>query len=194
MEFVRLWMYGYTRPGALVEGLLAKRGYWWGLGAQALRATLDSLLVYLPVAIAGRVPPLAPLLPIPPERYYWFLVFAAPPILLTEMLVGSATIHGILRALRRDSELGVIVNLVGMSALVVGAVIVLWDWMWFAIGYYDQYFLGISHLVVSMWSVFIVILGLKRRFDVSVPLGIVLNFASILPAMVIATTLMRSPF
>ncbi|MBI5870811.1 MAG: hypothetical protein HZB44_07650 [Actinobacteria bacterium] len=194
MEFVRLWFYGYSRPQALVDGLLARRGYWSGLGAQALRATLDSLLIYLPVAIAGRVPPQEPLLPIAPERYYLFLVFSTIPILLAEMLLGATTIHVILRALRRDSDLGVIVNLLGMSALVVGALIVLWDWMWFAIGYYDQYFLGISHLFLSLWSVFIVCLGLKRRFGVSVRLGIALNFASMVAALTLAVTLMRSPF
>lgn len=194
MEFFRLWMYGYSRPRALVDGLLTKRRYWWGIGAQTLRATLDSLLEYLPVALAGRVPPTPPVLPIASERYYWFLVFAGPLIILAETLFGAVLIHGILRVLGRRSDLGVIANLLGMSALVVGPVIIVWDWAWFAIGFYDQYFLGITHLVLVMWSVFIVSVGLKRGFDVPIPLGVALNFVGIAAALTLAVPLMRSPF
>lgn len=194
MKFFRLWMCGYTRPTALVDGLLTKRGYWWGIGAQTLRATLDSLLEYLPVALAGRVPPEAPLLPIPPGRYYWFLVFTGPLIILVETLFGAVLMYAILRFLGRRSNLGAIVNLLGMSGLLVGPVIVAWDWAWFAIGFYDQYFLGITHLLLVLWSVFIVTLGLKRGFEVPVPLGVVLNIVGILAAMTLAVPLMRSPF
>lgn len=193
-EFLRLWGYGYARPVAFVNGLAAKRGYRWGLAGQALRAMLDSLLVYLPVALLGRVPPTAPVLPVPPERYYFFLVLAAPPILITEMLLGSVAGHGVLRALGRRSDLGFIVNLSGMTALVVGAVIVVWDWSWFALGYYDQYFLGITHLLLSIWSVYLSCVGLKRHLDVPVPLGILLSIVGVVAALMLAVPLMRSPF
>lgn len=194
MEFLRLWLYGYARPSAFADGVIARRGWRWGLAGQGVRAALDSLLVYLPVAVMGRTPPTPPLLPIPPERYYWFLVFAAPIILFTQMLLGAVAMHGVLRAVRKESDLGFLVNLSGMCALVVGAFIVVWDWSWFAIGFFDQYFLGITHLLLDGWAIYLSVLALKRRLGVSVPLGIALNVVAIAVALSLAVPLMRAPF
>jgi len=144
-------MYGYTRPSAFVDGVIQKRGWLWGFAGQGVRVTLDSVLEYLPVAIMGRVPLTPPVIPIPADRYYWFLVFAAPTIIFVEMLLGSVAAHGILRALRRERDLGFLVNISGMCALVVGAFIVVWDWSWFAIGFHNQYFLGITHVILDGW-------------------------------------------
>ncbi|NTU76812.1 MAG: hypothetical protein HGA90_03225, partial [Alphaproteobacteria bacterium] len=60
----------------------------------------------------------------------------------------------------------------GMGALVVGAFLLVWDWVWFAIGGVDQYFLGYSHLVISLWAVVISVIGLKRIVGVPVWLGV----------------------
>ena len=55
------------------------RGSRWLLGfaGQGLRVAFDSLLVYLPAAVMGRVPPTPQVIPIPADSYYWFLLFAA---------------------------------------------------------------------------------------------------------------------
>jgi hypothetical protein len=42
------------------------------------------------------------------------------------MLLGAVAGHGILRRLQRESDLGFLVNIAGKTALVVGAVIVVW--------------------------------------------------------------------
>ena len=194
MDFLRLWWYGYTRPSAFVDGLIAKRGYVYGFAGQGLRVTLDSLLEYLPVALMGRIPPTPPVIPIPPGSYYWFLVFSAPTIIFVEMLLGAVAGHGILRALRRESDLGFLVNVAGMTAIVVGAVIIVWDWAWFAIGFHDQVFLGITHLLIDFWAIYLSVLAMKRRLNVPVPLGITLNVVGIVAALALAVPLLRSPF
>lgn len=194
MGFLRLWWYGYTRPSRFVDGVIANRGWLLGFAGQGLRVAFDSLLEYLPAALMGRIPLTAPVIPIPADRYYWFLVFAAPAIIFSEMLLGAVAGHGILRALRRESDLGFLVNIAGMTALVVGAVIVVWDWTWFAIGFYNQYFLGITHLLLDGWAIYLSVLAMKRRLGVPVSLGIGLNIVGIVAALALAVPFMRSPF
>ena len=194
VEFLRLWWFGYTRPSAFVEGIIARRGWLLGFGGQGVRVALDSLLEYLPVAIMGRVPPTPPVIPIPANGYYWFLVFAAPTIIFAQMLLGSLAGHAILRALGRESDLGFLVNVAGMTALVVGAVIVVWDWTWFALGFHDQVFLGITHLLLDGWGICLSVLAMRRRLGVPVTLGIGLNIVGIVVALSLAVPFMRSPF
>lgn len=194
MEFLRLWFYGYTRPSAFVDGVIAKRGWLLGFAGQGLRVAFDSLFEYLPAALMGRVPPTPPVVPVPAGSYYWFLVFAAPTIIFAEMLLGAVAGHAILRALRRESDLGFLVNIAGMTALVVGAVIVVWDWSWFAIGFTNQYFLGITHLLLDGWAIYLSVLAMKRRLGVPVPLAIGLNIVGIIAALALAVPFLRSPF
>lgn len=194
MEFLRLWWFGYTRPSAFVDGIMAGRGWLLGFAGQGVRVALDSLFEYLPVALMGWVPPAPPVIPIPANGYYWFLVFAAPTIIFAEMLLGSVAAHGILRALHRESDLGFLVNVSGMTALVVGAVIVVWDWTWFALGFHDQVFLGITHLVLDGWAIYLSVLAMRRRLGVPVTLGIGLNIVGMVVALSLAVPFMRSPF
>lgn len=194
MQFLRLWADGYVRPRAFVDGLITGRGWVWGFAGQGMRVALDSLLEYLPVAFMGRIPPTQPVLPIPAQHYYWFLVFAAPTIIFAEMLLGSLAAHGILRALRRESDLGFLVNVSGMCALVVGAFIVVWDWSWFALGFSNQYFLGITHILLDGWAIYLSVLAMKRRLGVPIALGIGLNVVGIAAALALAVPFIRSPF
>lgn len=195
VSFVRLWATGYVDPRRFVEELASKRAPHWGLGAQLLRALLDSLLVYLPFSLMGRVPATPSYLPIiPTERYFAALVWLAPVVLMAQLLLGAGFIHVVLRLLGRASDFDWLVNLVGMAALVVGAVLVPWDWMWFAIGGVDQYFLGISHLVIDLWALMLIALGMKRALGVPYWLGAALGvLASVVP-VAIAMVFMRSPF
>jgi hypothetical protein len=165
------------------------------LFAQFLRGVLDSLLVFLPVSLMGRVPPTPSFLSfIPTERYYAALVWIGPFVLVAEMLMGVVVIHVLLRLLGRRSDIDQIINIVGMSALIVGAVLIPWDWAWFALGGVDQYFLGISHLVISLWATVIIGVGLQRILSVPLWLGIVLSIVSIPIQLPFAIMFMRSPF
>jgi hypothetical protein len=195
MSFLRAWLTGYYSPIQLIEQLRSKPAPQWGILAQFLRGVLDSLLVFLPVSLMGRVPPTPSFLSfIPTERYYAALIWMGPFVLLAEMLMGSVVIHVLLRLLRRHSDVDQIINLVGMSALIVGAVLIPWDWTWFALGAADQYFLGISHLVISLWATIIMVVGLQRILSVPVWLGTVLSIINIPVQLPFAIMFMRSPF
>jgi hypothetical protein len=163
--------------------------------AQLLRGILDSLLIYLPAYLMGRVPPTPSFLSfVPTDQYYLALVFLAPIVLLAILLMQSAIIHVALRLLGRHSDIDQILNIVGMAALVVGAVLIPWDWACFALGLADQYFLGISHLVISLWAVVIIVVGLRRILSVPLWLGIILSVLIIPIALPFAMMFMRSPF
>lgn len=194
MDFIRLWLTGYVNPARLVDELRERPAPHWGIYAQLVRALLDSLLVYLPVALMGRVPPTPSFLSfIPTDRYYFAEIWLAPPVLMAELLIGAAFLHVLLRLMGRASSFDQVLNLIGMSALVVGALLIPWDWAWIAIGGVDQIFLGISHLVINLWGVLIVVLGLKRMLGVPVWQGVLLNLLGIPLTLPIAMMFMRSP-
>ncbi len=195
MSFIRLWVTGYVNPRRFVEELASKRAPHWGLGAQFLRALLDSLLVYLPLSLMGRVPTTPSFLPvISTEHYFAALIWMTPLVFIAQLLLSSSLIHVVLRLLGRASDFDRLVNLIGMTALVIGAVLIPWDWMWFALGGVDQYFLGLSHLVIDLWAVLLVVLGMKRIFGVPYWLGIILNVLCIAISIAVAMVFMRSPF
>lgn len=195
VELVTLWLTGYSSPARFADRLAAQPGPRLGVQAQVLRASLDSLLVYLPVALMRRTPPSPPPFGfVSADHYYWFLVIFGPAVLLCEMLIATAFIHVTLRLFGRRSDFGGVANLVGMSALVVGTVLIPWDWAWFALGHADQYFLGLTHLVLSLWATVLIVVGLRRNMGVPVPLGLALSIGAVAVSLPLAIVFMRSPF
>jgi hypothetical protein len=143
----------------------------------------------------GRVPPTPSYLSfVPTERYYFALIWIGPFVLLAELLIGSVLIHVLLRLMGRHSDIDQIININGLSALIVGAVLIPWDWTWFALGMANQYFLGISHLVISLWAVAILAIGLRRILSVPLWLSIILSIIIIPAGLPFAMMFMRSPF
>jgi hypothetical protein len=94
----------------------------------------------------------------------------------------------------RNSDIDQILNIIGMSALIVGAVLIPWDWAMYVLGVANQYFLGVTHLAISLWAVVIMVVGLRRLLSVPLGLGIILSIIPILVALPFAMMFMRSPF
>jgi len=194
MTFIQVWFAGYSHPARLVDGLKGKPAPQWGFYAQLLRAGLDSLLLYLPLFLLERIPPLPSFIHwIPTESYYGALIVIAPFVFAAQWLLGGAAMHVILRLSKLRSDLDQILNLTGMATLVVGAFLVVWDWFWLVAGGMNQYALGISHLVIDVWWVVTIVTGLKRMLGVPVWLGTLLCFLSIAVGMPLAYMFMRSP-
>jgi hypothetical protein len=194
MSFLRTWLLGYINPIKLVDELRTKPAPQWGLLGQLVRALLDSLLLYLPLSLMGLIPPTPSHLSfLPTEHYYASLVWLGPIVLIAEMLMQAAVIHIVLRLTGRRSDFDQIVNISGMTALVVGAVLLVWDWIWLTIGGVDQYFMGYSHLVFSLWGVLIMVLGLRRILGVPAWLAAVLSLLAMPVALPFAVMFMRSP-
>jgi hypothetical protein len=195
MGFLRVWLTGYYSPDRLFEELRSRPAPHWGLFAQFLRGVLDSLVLYLPVYLMGRQPPTPSFLPfVPTEGYYLGLVWLAPVVLVAQMLVGAAVIHVLLRLLGRESDIDQIINIIGMAALIVGTVLIPWDWAMYALGVANQYVLGVTHLVIALWAIAIEAVGLNRILGVPVGLAIVLAITTIPVGLPFAVMFMRSPF
>ena len=194
MGFFRVWLAGYYSPAQVVEGLKGAPAPQWGVYAQVFRALLDGLLLYLPLTLMGRQPSTPPYLSIfSAEGYYGTLVWLAPLFLVGQWLMLSALVHVLLRLLRRQSDLDQILNITGMAALIVGAFLVVWDWVWIAAGWHDEVLLGLSHMVLVLWGAAIMVLGLKRILDVPIWLGVVLNVIWMVAGWPLAALVMRSP-
>jgi hypothetical protein len=194
MSFIQLWLYGYTHPGRFIDGLAHVPAPRWGFYGALLRALFDSFLLYLPLFLLGRVPPLESYLPfIPTERYYGALVWLGPLVLVGYWLLGAGVMHLPLRLLGKPSDYDLILNISGMVALVVGSALLLWDWLWIVVGGLDQVALGISHLVIDLWAVALTAAALKRLLGVPLWLGVLLNLLVILAWLPFGMMFMRSP-
>jgi len=122
MSFVRVGLTGYYNPVKMIEQLRSEPAPQWGFYGQFLRAALDSLLVYLPVALMGRIPPTPSNLSfLPTEQYHWHLIWLSPIILGADWLLAAAFTHVVLRLAGWRSDFDQILNIGGMAALVVGA-------------------------------------------------------------------------
>ena len=156
---------------------------------------MDVLLIYLPASLAGRIPWPAPYLTfIPPERYYSALLWLTPLVFTAEWLLGAGAMHTILRLLGRPSDMDVILNLTGMATLVVGAFIVVWDWLTQVLGGLDPNTLGITHLVIDLWWWVLVVTGFKRLMGLPAWLGLLLVLVGFAVSLPLAVLFMRSPF
>lgn len=194
MAFVRIWLTGYWSPPRMVAGLEGKPAPHWGFYGELTRALLDALLLYLPLALMGRQPSTPSYVSLfPTDRYYATLVWLAPIVLLVQWLFLCAAVHGILRLLGRRSNIDQIMNVTGMVTLVVGTFLVLWDWLWIALGWRDPIWLGISHLVLDGWGIWITVLGFRRLLGVPVGLAILLNVVWIVLGLPLAMLFMRAP-
>ncbi|MBN1836883.1 MAG: hypothetical protein JW820_13595 [Spirochaetales bacterium] len=194
VPLLRTWLAGYSCPGGFVRELDRAPAPQTGLYGSLLRAGMDSLLLYLPLALMGRRPSLGSALAfLPTERYYLASVFFMPPYFLMQWLFLSAGMHVVLRLSRRPSDFDRILNLNGATDLVVGAVLVPWDWLWILAGWHDEVLLGISHLVLVTWGIVLGTVYLNRSLEVPVWLAVVLQVASVALAAAISSVVVRAP-
>jgi hypothetical protein len=193
-RFFRSWRLAYTHPQQFADVLREAEGPYLGLFATLLRGAFDSILVYLPVHFLGRLPPTPSYLPfIPTERYYLALVGIGPLVFLAHWLFFNALAHVALRIARRPSNIDVLLNCSGMIGLAIGAVLVLYDWLFILGGWGNQWVLGGTHLLIDLWAIAISVIGLKRLLGTPVWLGVLINILAIVTWLPLAVMFMRSP-
>lgn len=194
MGFFRVWLLGYTNPAGFIEELRSKPAPHWGVCGQLVRALGMSLLFYFPLALLGRVPSIPSAITyLPTETYFAMSIVLAPLFIIAQWLLLSAAVHVILRLMGRPSDIDQILNITGIVALVVGAVLVLWDWLWILLEWQNLVLLGVSHLIIVVWAVGITTLGFKRILGVPVWLGVLLNLLWVLLGEPLGAIFMRAP-
>ncbi len=193
-QYLRLWRSFYTSPRRFASDLSSAPSPRWGLLASVQRSLMDSLLLYLPLYLMGRLPPEPSYIGfIPNKVYYAALVGIAPVVLVAEWLLAAAAAHLVLRLAGRRSDIDQILNISGFVALGIGSVLLVWDWIWVLLGGMNQYWLGISHLVIDLWGVAVTALAFKKILGLPVLLGAALSILGIAAALPLAIMFMRSP-
>jgi len=194
MNFFQVWLTGYFSPNRFAEALRNKPAPHWGLWATILRSLIDSLLLYLPLVLMGKTPPLAPYITLfAHDTYYTTLIWLAPLVFLVEWLLGGSIFHVLLRLFKRPSNIDQILNLTAFAGLVVGAFLLLWDWFWLLVGVGNQYLLGASHLFIDLWWYVLVVVGLKRLLGVPIWMGILVSVLAFWATLPLVMLFMRSP-
>jgi hypothetical protein len=194
MNFLQIWLTGYFNPSKMVEELSKKPAPHWGFYGQLCRAMLDSLLLYLPLALMGWEPSTPSYLGfLSNDVYFAASVFFMPIFLLAQWMLLSVMVHSILRLGGRRSDVDQIMNITGMAALVVGAFLVVWDWGYILLGGRDPIFLGISHLVLDVWTVVITVIGFRRMLGIPTWLAILLNLLWLVLGVPLAILFVRAP-
>jgi hypothetical protein len=194
MTFFQVWLAGYYSPSRVVEGLRTKPAPQWGVYAQLIRALLDSLCLYLPLYLMGRQPSTPSALTfLPTESYYLASVFFVPVFIVGQWALLSAVLHLILRLCGRPSDIDQILNITGMAGLIVGAVLVAWDWVWIAMGWQSDVLLGVSHLVLVIWAMAITVVGFRRILGLPIWLAILLNVLWVVLGEPLGAIFMRAP-
>jgi len=192
--FLQLWFTGYVSPVRFIERLRSTPAPLYGFYGQLLRALMDALLLFLPLYLLGRIPPMQSFINLfSTQTYYGTLVWLAPIIFFLQWLISSGLIHVTLHLMKRPSDFDQILNITGMTTLVVGFILLVWDWGWIALGGMDQYALGISHLVIDIYGILIGIIGLKRLLGIPIWLGILLNLLVYIVVLPIGALFIRSP-
>lgn len=195
MNFFKVWFAGYTNPKNFMDAIVSKPTPHWGLYATLIRGLMDAVLLYLPIAIMGRNPPTPSYLSlIATKSYYQTLIWLTPLIFIVQWLLGGAIIYVFLRITNQSSEIDLILNLTGMSGLVVAFILLIWDWLWFFVGGVNQYFLGLSHLIIDIWWFILVVNGISYGSGVSkahVTGACILSFVGVFPLAII---FMRAPY
>ncbi len=194
MRFIRLWATGYRSPARFVAALSNWPAPQTGALAQLIRALLDGLGLYLPLALMGLEPSTPSSLRfLPTEQYYWHSVWLAPVVLLAQWLFLSAALHVLLRLFRQPSDIDQILNINGTLALVVGSVILVWDWIYVAAGWRSDVVLGISHLVILIWGMSITALGYRRILGLRTGVAVALTVLWVALGEPVGALFLRAP-
>jgi hypothetical protein len=180
--FLNIWRTGYLHPRRAFLMLRWAPAPHYGLYGILLRAASVALLWMLPRALMGLQPLSAPGYPfITRSNYYWHALWLYPVFEIGCWLLFSGLIHLMLRLVGKQSSYDAILNISGMSTIIVEPALRLWDWLAFALGWNGNLvFLGVSHILLAWsWGTYLAavayqeILGVPPRW--SVPLSLLVN-------------------
>ncbi len=194
MSFFRLWLTGYLHPGRAFEALRDKPAPHWGLYGVLLRGLIMGVVWYLPRALMGLRPALAPVLPFPPvESYYWHALWYFPVFELAKWLLLAAIMHLALRLLRLPSDYDVLLNLSGITALIIDPAIRVWDWIVYAAGWSENTVLmGAAHaLVFWPWGLALAVIGMRKLLGLPARVVVPLQLLVLALFIPLAATFLR---
>lgn len=193
-SLLKVWVNGYRHPRYFSRALDGRPAPWLGALAQVWRAVFDVVLLYFPLVLLGREPSTPSFLTfIPTESYYRALIWIAPVFLALQWLLAAAMIYLVLRFWGYAVDFDVLLNITGAAALVVGAALIAWDWLWVFVGWEDPVLLGFSHLAFDVWGIVLGVYSMREHLKIPVPLGVIAYLLAIILNLPLAAVIMRAP-
>lgn len=180
MNFAQVWFLGIVNPFRSFEELKSKPAPMWGLWAVLIRFIVTSLTEILPLYLLGRTPFVPSRLTfLPTENYYASEIFFIPLFGFAMWLLGSSTVHVILRLAKKPSDFDKVLNIIGMGMLIPMPVVWLWDWVAIALNWYQVMIMAATHSLFALWGVILYSVGFKRilglRMGVAIGLALVIT-------------------
>ena len=131
MQIIKAWLSGYFKPSEMINIIKEQDTPFLGFITTVIRGLLNSLLLFLPLHLMGRYPSMPSWLTfMKTENYFLFLVFVIPIFFILLWLVLSGSIYIILRlVIGKNVQIDHILNIFGVTSLIVGSFLVLWDWV-----------------------------------------------------------------
>ncbi|MGD2157844.1 MAG: hypothetical protein PVG32_13300 [Anaerolineales bacterium] len=162
-EFLRVWFLAITKPKKAFSILEERPAPMWGLKAILVRFIGTSLTSILALYLIDFRPFVASYLKIlNEENYYLAEIFFLPFFGLGAWLLSSALVHLILRISKQESSIDWIMNVIGISLLVVMPFVWILDWTGIVFGFYGATFTIPIHASISFWEVGLMAVGFKR--------------------------------
>ena len=185
-ELARWWVRGLVDPAAVMRAL---PGAGWpkaGLVAVVTRFTIQDLVQTLPLALLGRRPFIPAKLPIRPEHHYRAQLVVLPVFGMGQWLLMGATAHGLLRLTGQRSDLGRVLDVIGMGMLIPMPPLWACDVALIAADRFRLPELAIVNPTVQLWETALFVIGLRTVLGVpwrrAMPAGLAASVVYVLGA------------
>lgn len=125
---------------------------------------------------------------------YWTAVWFTPFYMLFLWLYLAGVTHVVLRLAGRRTDMDFAMNVGGFAQLIVGAVIVVWDWGCYALGMRSPITLGITCWILAQWATVLIMVAYRKFLDLPVWFTLALYVFSALVSYSTSMLVTRSPF
>jgi hypothetical protein len=195
MGFFRILVDAYLQPRRAMEAVAQLETPRYGALYVLLRGAMLGLFFYLPFYLL-KFEPITPayLDIVDTPDYFLYAALLWPLFGLLSWIYLAGASYVLLRLPGYRVNFDQILNLSGLLELVIGIVIMLFDWLMVAIRFHnDPVFMGIAHMVIAdPWSMIVSAIFYKKHFDVppwvTVLLGVVLRLLYMPIAMLFVRT------
>jgi len=195
MSYTQIWINGYLHPTQAMDAVARLKTPKFGVLCVILRGLLLSVFLYMPFYLLGFEPITPAYLSIFDTPYYFLYAAAFWPVFnLLSLIFLQGVAYTVLRILGYPANFDQMLNLAGLLDLIIGIVLLAFDWMMVAIDRHENMILlGLAHILISdPWSIALTAAFFKKYFHVPVGVSILLGILLRLLFIPIAAVLIRT--
>ena len=163
----RSWARGVVDPVAVMRALPDVGWPKTGLVAVVMRFTVQDLVQTLPLALLGRRPFIPAKLPVRPEHHYRAQLVFLPVFGMGLWLLMGGTAHGLLRLTGERSDLGRVLDVIGVAMVIPMPPLWVCDMALIAADRFRLPELAVVNPAVQLWETALFGIGLRTALGVS---------------------------